>query len=104
VKILFAFERQHLSPAVVTARRAGDVRGNGTSALGAFVQMRSMPAVRRFAGAQSHLGCFAFWDSHISRADTKAEENKKATGFRFYVAPSVFLNPAPESLFELQFI
>jgi hypothetical protein len=64
---LFALERQDLPPAVVTARRAGDVRGNGASALGAFVQMRSMPAVRRFASAQSHFGRFAFWDSHDRR-------------------------------------
>jgi hypothetical protein len=48
---LFALERQHLPPAVITARRAGDVRGNGASALGTFVQMCSMPAVRRFARA-----------------------------------------------------
>src|SRR5215831_21337745 len=45
VKILFALERQHLSSAVVTARRASDVRGNRAPALGAFVQMWSMPAV-----------------------------------------------------------
>src|SRR5437867_170613 len=61
---LFTLERQHLSPAVVTVGRASNVRGNGASTLGAFVQMRSMPAVGRFARAQSHLGCFAFWDSH----------------------------------------
>jgi hypothetical protein len=65
---LFTLERQHLSSAVVAARRAGDVRGNSAPALGAFVQMRSMPAVCRFARAQSHLGCFAFWDSHGRRS------------------------------------
>jgi hypothetical protein len=48
---LFALKREHLPPAVVTARRASDVRGNGAPALGTFVQMRSMPAVRRFARA-----------------------------------------------------
>jgi hypothetical protein len=48
---LFALKRQHLPTAVITARRASDVRGNGAPALGTFVQMRGMPAVRRFAGA-----------------------------------------------------
>jgi len=48
---LFALKREHLPAAVVTARRAGDVRGNGAPALGTFVQMRSMPAVRGFARA-----------------------------------------------------
>ena len=46
---LFALKREHLPPAVVTARGAGDVRGNGAPALGTFVQMCSMPAIRRFA-------------------------------------------------------
>ena len=48
---LFALKREHLPAAVVTARGAGDVRGNGAPALGTFVQMCSMPAVRRFARA-----------------------------------------------------
>jgi len=48
---LFALKRQHLPPAVVTARRAGDVRGNGAATLRTFVQMCSVPAVRRFARA-----------------------------------------------------
>src|SRR5215813_5156675 len=61
---LFALKREHLSSAVVTARRASDMRGNGAPALGTFVQMRGMPAVRRLSRAQPHLGCFAFWNSH----------------------------------------
>jgi hypothetical protein len=48
---LFTLKRQHLPSAVVTARRTSDMRGNGAPALGTFVQMRSMPAVRRFARA-----------------------------------------------------
>jgi len=48
---LLAFECQHLSPAVIAARWASDVRRNGTSALGALVQLRGMPAVRCFAHA-----------------------------------------------------
>jgi len=48
---LFALKREHLPPAVVTARWAGDVRGNGAPALGTFVQMWSTPAVGRFARA-----------------------------------------------------
>ena len=46
---LLAFERQHLSPAVVAARGAGDVRGDGASALRTLVQARGMPPVRCFA-------------------------------------------------------
>src|SRR5207247_10536909 len=48
---LFAFERQHLSPAVITARWAGDVRRQSASALGTFVQTRGVPAIRCFARA-----------------------------------------------------
>jgi len=47
----FAFERQHLSPAVIAARWTGNVRRDAASALGTFVQMRRMPAVRCFAHA-----------------------------------------------------
>ena len=77
---LFALKRQHLPPAVVTARRARDVRGNGAPALGTFVQMRSMPAVRRLARAQSHLGCFAFWDSHNRRSQKHIREKNTNAG------------------------
>ncbi len=47
----FAFERQHLSTAVITARWASDVRRDAASALGTLVQLRSMPTVRCFAHA-----------------------------------------------------
>jgi len=33
----FAFERQHLSPAVIAARWAGDVRRDAASALGTLI-------------------------------------------------------------------
>src|ERR1044072_9247438 len=48
---LFTLKRQHLTSAVVATRRAGNVRGDRASALGALVEMRSMPAVCRFTGA-----------------------------------------------------
>jgi hypothetical protein len=81
---LFALKRQYLSSAVVTARRASNVRGDGASALGAFVEMRSTPPVRCFARAQSHLGCFAFWDSH-GRCLPKHNSDGKTTFQRFNV-------------------
>ncbi len=40
--------------------------GDRAAALWAFAKLRAMPAVRRLAGAQPHLGCFAFGDSHVS--------------------------------------
>src|SRR5437667_4407332 len=64
---LLAFEGQYLSSAVVTARPTGDVRRDRTPALWTFVQLRRVPAVRRFACAQAHLLCFAFRDSHGRR-------------------------------------
>ena len=64
--MLLAFERQHLSTAVIAARWASDVRRDTASALGTLVQLPGMPTVRCFARAQPHLGCFAFWDSHGS--------------------------------------
>jgi hypothetical protein len=51
VYVLLAFERQHLSTAVIAARWASDVRRDAASALGTLVQMRRMPAVRCFARA-----------------------------------------------------
>ena len=39
---------------------------NRTGALRTFTQLRTMPAVGRFARAQAHLGRFAFGDSHVS--------------------------------------
>jgi len=51
VYVLLAFQRQHLSTSVIAARWAGDVRGDAASALGALVQMRSVPPVRCFARA-----------------------------------------------------
>jgi len=64
---LLAFQRQDLAAAVIAARWTGDVRGHATPALRAFVELRSVPAVCRFPRAQSHLWCFAFWDSHGRR-------------------------------------
>jgi len=81
---LFAFEGQHLPPAVVTAWRAGDVRRDGTSALWTFVQLRRVPAVRRFACAQPHLRCFAFWNSHGRRL-RKHPSSEKQVAQKWFV-------------------
>src|SRR5439155_24628906 len=42
---LLTFQRQHLSPAVIAARRTADVRRHATPALRAFVELRGVPAV-----------------------------------------------------------
>src|SRR5437588_8552082 len=55
---------QHLPPFVITARWAGGVRGDGAPALGAFIKLRRLPAVRRLARAQAHLRSFTFRNSH----------------------------------------
>ena len=52
---LLPFQRQDLAATVITARWTGDVRRHAASALRAFVQLRGVPAVCRFAHAQSHL-------------------------------------------------
>jgi len=64
---LFAFQRQYLAAAVISARWTSDVRRHAASALRALVKLRGVPAVCRFPRAQSHLWCFAFWDSHDRR-------------------------------------
>jgi len=61
---LLAFQRQDLAATVIAAGWAGDVRRHAAPALWAFVELRGVPAVCRFSRAQSHLWCFAFWDSH----------------------------------------
>jgi hypothetical protein len=59
--------RQDLTTLIITARRAGGVPTHTGAALRALGKLRSMPAVRRFAGAQAHFGGFAFWNSHKIR-------------------------------------
>ena len=51
---------------------------NWASALRTFSQLRTMPAVRSLAGAQSHLGGFAFWNSH--RSEQGKQEIRKRQG------------------------
>jgi hypothetical protein len=48
---LLAFQRQDLAATVIAARWAGDVRRHAAPALRAFVELRGMPAVCRFARA-----------------------------------------------------
>src|SRR5437899_5809119 len=61
-----AFNRQNLAAFVIAAGRANGVTCNRAAALRTLAKLRPMPAVRRFACAQSHLGRFAFGDSHVS--------------------------------------
>src|SRR5213594_4482312 len=63
---LLAFNRQNLAAFVIAAGRANGVTCNRAAALRTLAKLRPMPAVRRFARAQSHLGCFAFGNSHVS--------------------------------------
>jgi len=44
---------------------------DGASALGAFIQLRRAPAMRRLAGAQPHLRSFAFGDSHKGKQESR---------------------------------
>ncbi len=37
---------------------------DSAATLRALCELRTMPAVGRFASAQAHLGGFAFWNSH----------------------------------------
>lgn len=60
-------DAQNLPAFVVTARRAGGMRCYRASTLRAFVQLRGLPAMRRFARAQPHLRGFAFRNSHGER-------------------------------------
>jgi hypothetical protein len=48
---LLAFQRQDLAATVIAARWAGDVRRHAAPALWAFVELRGVPAVRRFSRA-----------------------------------------------------
>ena len=41
------------------------MRRRRAAALWTFVQLRRVPAIGRFAGAQAHLRRFAFWNSHV---------------------------------------
>jgi hypothetical protein len=59
--------RQNLATLVVTTRWTGGVPTHTGAALRALGKLRSMPAVRRLAGAQAHFGGFAFWNSHKIR-------------------------------------
>ena len=59
--------RQNLATLVITTRWTGGVATHTGAALRALRKLWSMPAVRRLAGAQAHLGGFAFWNSHKIR-------------------------------------
>jgi hypothetical protein len=55
---------EDLTALVITAARACDVRGSGTAALGAHVELPGTPLLACATEALFHLGGFAFWDCH----------------------------------------
>jgi hypothetical protein len=56
------------------------VRRDRAAALGALVQLRRLPPMRRLAGAQAHLRSFAFGNSH-KKGSRKAGFCQKTTAF-----------------------
>ena len=64
---LLALDREDLPPLIIAASRADGVARNCAPALRTFGQLGGMPTIGRLARAQSHLGGFAFWNSHGSR-------------------------------------
>src|SRR6476469_276297 len=71
-------DAQHLAAFVITARSASGVRLDRAPALRAFVEQRGLPAMRSLAGAQAHLRCFTFGDSH-KKGSMKAGISEKTT-------------------------
>src|SRR5450432_3705633 len=76
---LAGVDRQYLAAFVISTGRAGGVRWNGAPALRALVELRRLPAMRRFASAQPHLRSFAFWDSHKSGSGKQGFEKKQGS-------------------------
>ena len=70
-------DAQHLAALVITARSASGVRLDRAPALRAFVEQRGLPAMRRLAGAQAHLRCFTFGDSHSEREPKHCFEKRQ---------------------------
>ena len=63
------------------------MRCDGASALRAFVELRRLPAMGRFARAQAHLRSFAFGDSHKGKQESRDfAKNKSSAGFRFQIS------------------
>jgi hypothetical protein len=76
---LLRFDRQDLPAFIITARWTGRVRGDGASALGAFIKLRRLPAVRGLACAQPHLRSFAFGNSHRGNQESRKSGKHKST-------------------------
>ncbi len=57
-------DRQDLTPAVIAAGWTSRMAAHPAAALRTFGQLRCMPAVCGFSGAQTHLGGFSFRYSH----------------------------------------
>ena len=68
---LLSFDCEHLPALVIAARWANRVRRHSAAALRTFAELWRMPAVRRFARAQPHLGCFALWNSHEGNQESR---------------------------------
>lgn len=55
---------ENLAAFIITAAGACDVRGGGTSALGAHVELPGTPFLACATEALFHFRRFAFWDCH----------------------------------------
>jgi hypothetical protein len=55
---------EDLTAFVITAAGTYDVRGGGTAALGAHIELPGTPFLACATEALFHLGGFAFWDCH----------------------------------------
>lgn len=92
---------QNLASFIVPARSARSVRSHAASALGTFIQLWRLPAVRGLARAKAHLGCFAFRNSHTSGSQkqeimerqgvrrTGERLNREAYSFNFSLSSSL---------------
>ena len=80
-------DAQHLPAFIIAARRTSCVRCDGAPALGTFIELRGLPAVRRFARAQAHLRSFTFGNSH-KKGSRKAGNWEKTNSGRSHPEPS----------------
>jgi hypothetical protein len=89
---LLRFDRQDLPSLIITAGGARRVGSDAAPALRAFVQLRRVPAIGRFACAQPHLGRFTFWNSHGRPARKHISEKKQMAGGDFDMAYALGAN------------
>src|ERR1700716_1527265 len=87
---------QHLPAFVIAAGRASRMRGDGSTALRALVQLRCLPAMRGLARAQAHLRNFSFGNSHKKgsrKAGISLKTSEQGSGFRIQAFSLVRLFP-----------